>query len=209
MPCPSARLGRHWPRSRGGGRAGARPCSPRGRTGRARAAGETRLRRGARAVLRLSRGISVGNWFCFLEHHQHEEEDDDKEETHPASTLIWNQKLLGCGLGVWWHLSTWSHSGGAATPLDSQQGQAQGRGRWSPNASRHCRISPTSGVCPNSGHREDRSPLLPVLNSSVLFRQKLKAKKKQTQTQTHSLNLPHQKPTPSPWLGILACKAPL
>lgn len=125
----------------------------------------------------ISWGIFVGNWFCFLEYRQHEEgEDEEDEETHPASILIWNQKLWdvvwvsdgisppGATVGVlpppWTH-SRVRHSAGDVVPKCLQALQD----------------FPPSGVCPNSGHGEDQSPLLPVLNYLLLFRQKLKAKK--------------------------------
>lgn len=95
-------------------------------------------------------------WFgFFLDQQQHEEEENDDEgegETHPASTLIWKQKLWDV---VWVSdgiSSTRSHRGGPATPFDSQQGQAQGRGPClSPNASRHCRIPLRVGSVLNQG----------------------------------------------------------
>lgn len=107
MPCPSARRGaaqapeqtRHrrggpWGGARGQPPALLERCSPRGR---ARAAGGTRVYRSTRAVLWFHFGIFCWKiylfFFFFLEHQQHEEEGEEDEEAHPASTLIWNQKL--------------------------------------------------------------------------------------------------------------------
>lgn len=215
-PAPAPGVERHKPRGGGGGRwGGARgqppallePCSPRGRTGRARAAGGTHVYRSTRAVLCFHFGVFVGNGFCFLGGQHEKEEDDEEEETHPASILIWNQKLWavvwvsdgisppGATLGVLQPPLTHSrvrHRAGDPGPQ-----MPPGTAEFPPHVG-SVLIQGTEGIT--------------VLSSLFLTLQfcldrKLKAKK--PQTRTHSLNLPHQKPTPSPGLGILAWKAPL
>lgn len=160
-----------------------------------------------------ARGLCCAFLFSFcLGHQQHEEE----EETHPTSILICNQKLhnMVCLLGffIQWHLASLgsrSRCGGLVTPFDLQ-------GTLVPKchqALQHPSFCSQAESPLIGGAGGDGSLLLPPSNFSPCFflkkKENLMQKKQKNPKSTPTPNVPPQKPTPGPRLGILAWKAPL